>query len=149
MTAPDFNLPDQNGRTHKLSDYRGKWLVLYFYPRDDTPGCTKEACAFRDASDAFRRLGVVVVGVSKDSIQSHKKFADRYMLNFRLLSDESKNTIRAYGAWGEKKFLGKTLEGVIRSTVIINPQGEIVKRYDKVTPADHPDRILRDLKTLV
>jgi len=149
MQAPDFSLPDQQSRMRKLSQFRGKWTVLYFYPKDDTPGCTKEACNFRDSSDSFRKLGVTVVGISKDSTESHKKFADKYFLNFPLLSDESKETIKAYGAWGQKQVMGKTFEGVIRSTVVINPQGEIVKRYDKVNPLTHTEEILRDLKTLM
>jgi len=146
MQAPDFSLPDQDGKTHTLKKYRGKWVVLYFYPRDDTPGCTKEACTFRDSIDKFQKLGVVILGASKDSVASHKKFADKYHLPFTLLSDESADMIKAYHAWGKKKFLGKVFEGVLRNTYLINPSGEIVKTYESVNPLVHSGQILTDLK---
>lgn len=145
--APDFSLPDQNGETHTLKKYKGKWVILYFYPRDDTPGCTKEACSFRDNIGEFSKRGLVIVGVSKDSVASHKKFADKYHLNFTILSDESTETIKAYNAWGEKKFMGRVFQGIIRSTVLINPKGEIVKTYEKVNPLTHSGQILHDFDT--
>ena len=145
MLVKDFELPDQNGKIHKLSDYRGKWIVLYFYPKDDTPGCTKEACNFRDSIDKFKKLGVVILGVSKDSVTSHKKFADKYHLNFTILSNEDKSVIRKYKSWGIKKFMGREFEGTIRNTYLINPKGEIVKFYEKVNPLTHSEQILKDL----
>lgn len=145
--APDFSLPDQNGETHTLKKYKGKWVILYFYPRDDTPGCTKEACSFRDNIGEFTKRGLVIVGVSKDSVASHKKFADKYHLNFTILSDESTETIKAYKAWGEKKFMGRVFSGILRSTVLINPSGEIVKTYEKVNPLTHSEQILHDFDT--
>lgn len=147
--APDFSLQDQNGVTHTLADYHGKWLVLYFYPKDDTPGCTTEACTFRDERAVIAELGnAEVIGVSKDSIASHKKFADKYNLNFTLLSDESLDTIKAYNAWGERSMYGKLYMGIIRSTFIIDPQGTIVKHYPKVTPKKHALEIIKDLRQL-
>lgn len=147
--APDFSLPDQDGKFHNLKDYAGKWLVLYFYPKDDTPGCTTEACSFRDERELIAELGKAeVVGVSKDSVASHKKFADKYSLNFTILSDESTQTMKAYGAWAEKSLYGKKYMGVIRSTVIIDPNGNIVKTYPKVDPKKHAAEIIKDLKNL-
>jgi thioredoxin-dependent peroxiredoxin len=149
MKAPDFELPDQNGITHKLSDYQGKWLVIYFYPKDDSPGCTQEACSFRDSSADFKKRGVEVVGISKDTHRSHKKFEQKYHLNFTLLSDPEHQVIDAYGAWGEKKLFGRTFEGIHRNTYIVNPQGEIVKTYIKVNPLIHSAEILKDLETFM
>lgn len=149
MKAPDFTLQDQNGDEHSLKDYRGKWLVLYFYPKDDTPGCTVEACNFRDAREAIAEFGnAVVIGVSKDSVASHKKFVDKYKLNFTLLSDESTQTIAAYGAWQEKSMFGKKYMGIQRMTVIIDPEGNIAKTYPKADPRKHATEIIRDLKSL-
>ncbi len=148
MQAPSFRLPDQTGRMRSLSDYKGKWVVLYFYPKDNTPGCTKEACSFRDSSADFKNLGVIILGVSKDAIASHKKFADKYRLNFPILSDESKKTIQAYHAWGMKKFMGREFEGVKRTTTIIGPDGTIKKIYENVNPLIHAGQILADIKTL-
>jgi peroxiredoxin Q/BCP len=145
MLAKDFELPDQNGKVHKLSDYIDKWIVLYFYPKDNTPGCTKEACNFRDSIDKFKKLGVVILGVSKDSVTSHKKFADKYHLNFTILSNEDKSVIKKYKSWGIKKFMGREFEGTIRNTYLINPKGEIVKFYEKVNPLTHSEQILKDL----
>lgn len=146
MKAPIFSLPDQNNKIHSLEDYKGQWVVVYFYPRDDTPGCTKEACGFRDKSQPYKDQNIIVLGISKDSVVSHKKFAEKYHLNFPLLSDESKKTIIAYGAWGEKKFLGKTFEGILRKTFLIDPTGEMRKTYDKVDVLNHADTILQDIK---
>lgn len=145
MKATNFELPDQNGKMHKLSDYKGKWVVLYFYPKDDTPGCTKEACNFRDSIDKFEKLGVVILGISKDSVASHKKFADKYHLNFTILSNEDKSVIKEYKSWGIKKFMGREFEGTIRNTYLINPKGEIAKFYEKVNPLTHSEEILKDL----
>ncbi len=147
--APDFSLPDQDGTMRSLKDYAGKWIVLYFYPKDDTPGCTKEACAFRDARDVIAELGnAVVIGISKDSVASHKKFADKHSLNFTLLSDPDHTTIEAYGAWGMKKFMGRDYEGIRRNTYIISPEGHFVKTYEGVNPLTHAAEIIRDLKSL-
>lgn len=146
--APDFNLPDQDGVYHKLSDYKGKWIVLYFYPKDDTPGCTKEACGFRDDLGQLEKFGVVVLGVSKDSPKSHQKFKEKYHLNFSLLSDETKEVTQAYGAWGEKNFMGRKFSGTLRKTYLIDPQGEAKKIYEKVDPLIHAGQILTDLKSL-
>ncbi|MEK7603004.1 MAG: peroxiredoxin [Patescibacteria group bacterium] len=147
--APKFILPDQNGKMHKLADYTGRWLVLYFYPRDDTPGCTTEACSFRDERDAIAEYGnAVVIGISKDSIASHKKFATKHNLNFALLSDESGKNIKAYNAWGQKSMFGKVFMGIIRSTFIIDPSGNIIKEYPKVSPKGHAAQIIKDLNEL-
>ena len=148
MKAPNFELPNQIGKIHQLSDYSGKWLIVYFYPKDDTSGCTKEACNFRDASAEYKKRGVEIVGISKDSVKSHKKFADKFDLNFPLLSDESGKTIEAYGAWGEKSMFGKKYMGILRNTYLINPDGEIVKEYKGVKPEFHSVELLTDLKNL-
>jgi peroxiredoxin Q/BCP len=147
--APDFSLPDQDGVMHSLHDYAGKWLVLYFYPKDDTPGCTTEACSFRDVREVIAALGrAEVVGISKDTVRSHKKFANKYGLNFTLLSDPSLETIKAYGAWGLKRFMGREFEGTLRNTYLINPQGQIVKPYLGVSPKEHAAEIIQDLQAL-
>ena len=137
MEISDFNLPDQNGRYHKLSDYKGKWIVLYFYPKDDTPGCTKEACNFRDSFHELQKLDVQILGVSKDSVASHKKFAEKYDLNFPILSDESREVIKKYKAWG--------IAGILRKTYLIDPKGEVKKIYEKVNPLTHSSEIIKDL----
>lgn len=148
MKAPDFTLPDQDGTSHSLSDYRGKWLVVYFYPKDDTAGCTKEACSFRDGRQALLDKGIEVVGISKDTVAAHKKFALKYNLNFTLLADPSLDVIKAYNSWGLKKFMGREYEGTLRNTFLINPKGEIVKTYQKVSPTDHALQILNDFESL-
>lgn len=145
--AHDFTLLDQNGVPHSLHDYLGKWVVLYFYPKDDTPGCTTEACNFRDSFRELQKLGVVVLGVSKDSVLSHGKFAAKYQLNFPLLSDPDHRVIEQYQAWGEKKFMGKLFLGILRTTYLINPKGEIAKVYPKVNPTVHAGEILADLES--
>ncbi len=145
--AHDFTLLDQNGQPHSLHDYLGKWVVLYFYPKDDTPGCTTEACNFRDSFRELQKLGVVVLGVSKDSVASHGKFAAKYQLNFPLLSDPDHKVIEEYQAWGEKKFMGKLFLGILRTTYLINPKGEIAKVYPHVNPTLHAAEILADLQT--
>jgi len=148
MKATEFNLADENNIYHKLSDYLGKWVVLYFYPKDDTPGCTAEACSFRDSLADLKKYGVEILGVSKDSVKSHKKFSEKYGLNFPILSDESLETIKAYGAYGEKKFMGKTFEGVMRVTFLIDKKGNIKKKYEKVSPKEHAKEILDDIRGL-
>jgi peroxiredoxin Q/BCP len=147
--APSFSLPDQNDKIHSLKDYAGTWLVLYFYPKDETPGCTTEACNFRDARDTIAEFGRAgVVGISKDTVKSHKKFADKHELNFTLLSDPDHKVIDAYGAWQKKKFMGREYMGIMRNTYIINPDGMIAKEYIGVDPKDHVGTIIEDLKTL-
>ena len=147
--APDFSLPDQDNALHSLAEYAGKWLVLYFYPKDDTPGCTTEACSFRDEREAIEDLGnAKVVGISKDSVASHKKFMDKYGLNFTLLSDPEHATIEAYGSWKPKKFMGREYIGTERNTFIINPEGAIVKEYLGVDPKTHAAQIIADLQAL-
>ncbi|WP_041438586.1 MULTISPECIES: thioredoxin-dependent thiol peroxidase [Thermus] len=146
--APDFALPDQEGRIHRLSDYRGKWVVLYFYPKDDTPGCTKEACGFRDRMRDLQELGAVVLGVSADDVQSHKRFAEKYGLNFPLLADPERKVILAYGAWGKKNLYGKEYEGVLRQTFLIDPEGRIAKVWRKVSPEDHAEEVAEALRAL-
>lgn len=147
--APDFTLQDQDGATHSLHDYAGKWLVLYFYPKDDTPGCTTEACSFRDARSAIAELGnATVVGISKDSVASHKKFASKHELDFTLLSDPTHATIEAYDSWQPKKFMGREFIGTHRNTFIISPDGLIAKEYKGVDPKTHVAQILHDLHEL-
>ncbi len=148
MKAPDFTLLDQDGRQRSLADYKGSWLVLYFYPKDDTPGCTTEACAFRDEREVIAEHGAEIVGISKDSVKSHKKFAEKYGLNFTLLSDEDHAVIEAYGAWAPKKMFGREFIGTLRRTFIIDPHGEIVREYPDVTPKEHALQIIHDLETL-
>ena len=149
MKASNFELPDQDGKMHSLAGYKGRWLIVYFYPRDDTPGCTKEACSFRDASADFKKLGVAVVGISKDTIVSHKKFEQKHKLNFTLLADPEHKVIEAYGAWGKKKFMGREYDGTLRNTYLVNPKGEIVRTYKKVNPLTHSSQILQDLASLI
>ena len=148
MKAYDFNLPDQNGKIRSLSEFKGKWIVLYFYPKDNTPGCTKEACSFRDSYHQLQRMGVQILGVSKDSVTSHKKFAEKYGLNFPILSNEAKTVIKKYKAWGKKKFMGKEYEGTMRNTYLIDSDGKVVKKYEKVNPLTHASEIIDDIKKL-
>ena len=147
--APAFSLPDETGKVHTLQDYQGSWLIIYFYPKDDSPGCTKEACTIAEVYNDFEKLGVKVIGVSKDSPASHTKFKEKYHLPFTLLSDESTEMIQAYEAWEEKSMHGKKYMGTVRITYIINPQGEIVKKYEKVTPADHALELQQELQELL
>lgn len=141
--APDFTLPDEAGANHSLKDFAGEWLILYFYPKDDTPGCTTEACSLRDARDDLMELGAHVVGVSKDDASAHEKFKAKHSLNFTLLSDPEGKTIEDYGAWGPKMF-GKV--GILRKTFVINPTGQVVKVYGRVTPQGHGDQVIAELK---
>ena len=143
--APDFTLPDQNGNMHSLSEYRGKKVILYFYPKDNTPGCTKQACGFAERYPQFTEKGAVVLGVSKDSVASHKKFEEKYGLPFTLLADPELVAIQAYDVWQEKKNYGKTYMGVVRSTYLIDEKGKIVKAFDKVKAADNPEQMLGEL----
>jgi len=144
--APDFTLPDQDGVSHTLSHHRGSWVLLYFYPKDDTAGCTKEACMIRDEFPAFGALKAKVFGVSTDSVASHKKFAEKYQLPFTLLADEDKEVVRAYGVWGKKKFMGKEYEGTMRTSFLIDPRGNIAKIYEGVKPEIHAAKVLEYLK---
>lgn len=146
--APSFTLPDQNGDEHALTDYAGKWVVLYFYPKDDTPGCTKEACSFRDSYASFKKASVVVLGVSADTVKKHIKFIEKYSLPFTLLADEEKVVVEQYGVFGKKKFMGREYMGIFRSTFLINPKGKIVKIYENVKPDKHAEEILEDIKVL-
>ena len=146
--APDFALPDQDGKVHRLSDYAGKNVVLYFYPKDDTPGCTKEACSFRDRHAELRAAGAVVLGVSADSTSSHQKFREKYSLPFPLLSDTDKDVSTAYGAWGEKTLYGRKVIGMTRSTFIIGPNGRLAKVWKRATAEGHGDQVLDALGKL-
>lgn len=144
--APDFILPDQNGKKVKLSDLKGKYVVLYFYPKDDTPGCTKEACNFRDSFPKFDKTDAVILGISPDSVASHKKFAEKYKLPFQLLADEDKKVVEKYGVWKEKSMYGKKYMGVERTTFIIDPEGKIKKIFPKVKVDNHHKEVLEALK---
>ena len=143
--APDFTLPDQNGQTHSLSNYRGQKVILYFYPKDNTAGCTKQACNFKELMPQFREKGAVILGVSKDSVASHKRFEEKFGLPFTLLSDEDKAVIQAYDVWKEKKNYGKVSMGVVRTTYLIDENGVIVRAFDKVKAADNPAQMLGEL----
>jgi len=146
MKAPDFSLKDQNNKLHSLSDHKGKWVVLYFYPKDNTPGCIREACGFRDKADLLKKNNIIVLGVSKDSVESHKSFVEQYRLNFPLLSDPTLEVIKAYNAFGIKEVIFKNFETVIRKTFIIGPDGEIKKEYPKVDVLEHAEEVLRDIE---
>ena len=143
--APDFRLQDQNGAWHTLEQHRGKWITLYFYPKDDTPGCTTEACAFRDNIFAYDELGAIILGISLDNTESHEAFAEKYSLPFSILADTDKNTAKAYGVYTKIA----TFEMAKRETFIINPEGIIVKHYPKVSPATHSEEVLKDLRILI
>jgi peroxiredoxin Q/BCP len=145
--APALSLPDQNGKIHSLVDYSGKWILLYFYPKDDTPGCVKEACAIRDNFPAFKKLGIQVFGISADSEKSHQKFIVKYDLPFTLLSDPDKKVIKEWGVWQKKKFMGKEYMGIARTSFLIDPKGKVAKVYEKVKPEVHAEEVLRDIKT--
>lgn len=144
--APNFSLPDTEGMIRSLSQYKGKWVVLYFYPKDDTPGCTIEACSLRDARDELAEAGAEIIGISKDDASSHEKFKAKHSLNFTLLTDTDGKVIDAYGAWGKKMF-GK--EGILRKTFIIDPAGMVRKVYGRVTPLGHGEQVIGDLKKLL
>ena len=143
--APDFTLPDQDGQMHSLKEYRGQKVVLYFYPKDNTPGCSRQASGFGELYPQFTEKGAVVLGVSKDSVASHKKFQEKYNLPFTLLSDPEKTVIQAYDVWKEKKLYGKVSMGVVRSTYLIDENGIIIWALDKVKPGDNPAQMLAEL----
>lgn len=144
-TAPGFNLQDQNGDWHKLEDYRGTWLAVYFYPKDDTPGCTTEACNFRDNIYAFKAIGAAVVGISVDDVDSHREFSEKYKLPFTILADEGGETAQAYGVLRDWKLI----QIASRQSFLIDPEGVIVKHYEEVDPETHTQEVLTDLETLM
>jgi peroxiredoxin Q/BCP len=146
--APEFTLLDQDGVAHTLSSYKGKWVLLYFYPKDDTPGCTIEACTIRDQFKDFQKIDAVVLGVSTDTVASHKKFALAYELPFTLLADEHKEVVGMYGVFGEKKMMGKTYMGTHRTSFLIDPSGNVAKVYEQVKPERHANEVLTDLAEL-
>lgn len=148
MQIPKFSLSDQDGKNLTDKDLLGSWALIYFYPKDDTPGCTTEACNFRDGRDMLESYGIRVIGISKDSMKSHKKFALKHNLNFTLLSDESMETIKAFGSWKLKKFMGREYMGINRDSYLINPVGKIVKKYEGVNPKTHIAEIFKDYKEL-
>ena len=145
ILAPDFELLDDTNSLRKLSDYRGRNIVLYFYPKDDTPGCTREACNFRDDYSAYEKAGVVILGVSPDSVESHVKFKKKFQLQFPLLADDGHAVCDLYGVWGPKKFMGKEYEGVLRTTFLIDAEGYIKRVFENVRPAEHSLKLLTDL----
>jgi len=143
--APLFELFDSEGELHKLSDFSGQTIVIYFYPRDDTPGCTKEACSFRDNYQIFKEAGIEVLGISPDTVKSHKKFSEKYQLPFTLLADPDHKVCEAYGVWGLKKMYGREYEGVYRTTYIVGPEGEIKRVFENVKPTDHSQEVLEEV----
>lgn len=143
--APDFSLQDQNGDTHTIAQYKGKKILLYFYPKDDTPGCTTEACSFRDNYEELQKAGLVVLGVSKDNVKSHKKFADKYELPFPLLADEDTEVCKVYGVWKLKKFMGREYMGIDRVSFLINEEGKIAKVYEEVKPKEHVQEVISNM----
>jgi peroxiredoxin Q/BCP len=143
--APQFILPDQDGRLHSLSDYLGKKVLIYFYPKDDTPGCTIEACNFRDGYEDLQKAGLVIIGISKDTVKSHKKFADKFTLPFSLLSDEDISICQAYGVWKLKKFMGREYMGIDRVSFLIDEEGKVAKIYEAVKPAVHIAEVKADI----
>jgi peroxiredoxin Q/BCP len=142
IPAPDFELLDDTNTLRKLSEFRGKNVVLYFYPNDDTPGCTKEACNFRDDYSAYKEAGITILGVSANSVESHVKFKKKYALPFPLLVDEGHKVSDLYGVWGTKKFMGREYEGILRTTFLIDGNGDIIKVFEKVRPAEHSAEVL-------
>ncbi len=144
--APNFQLPDQNGIIHSLEEYRGKKVILYFYPKDNTPGCTKQACGYTERVPQFEEKGTVILGISKDSVASHKKFEEKYGLAFTLLADPERNVIKEYDVWKEKKNYGKVSMGVVRTTYLIDENGIIIKANDKVKAAEDPEKMLGELE---
>jgi peroxiredoxin Q/BCP len=148
IPAPDFELLDDSGTTRHFRDYRGQAVILYFYPADDTPGCTKEACNFRDDYSDYQRSGVTILGVSPDSVKSHIKFKEKYQLPFPLLADEGHKTCIAYGVWGPKKLMGREYEGVLRTTFLIDKQGSIAQVFENVRPSEHSAEVLKELNSI-
>lgn len=143
--APDFTLPDETGASRRLSDFRGQPVVLYFYPKDDTPGCTTEACDFRDGYGTYQRAGVVILGISPDTPKKHTKFKEKYALPFTLLADEGHKVADVYGVWGPKKMMGREYEGILRTTFLIDKEGKIVKVFEKVRPEGHAREVIEAL----
>jgi thioredoxin-dependent peroxiredoxin len=148
LMAPDFELQDDTGAPRRLSEYRGKPVVLYFYPADDTPGCTKEACNFRDDYSAYIQAGVTILGVSPDTVQSHAKFKKKYQLPFPLLADVGHKVCSIYGVWGEKKFMGRTFDGVLRTTFLVDAGGRIGRVFERVRPAEHSSEVIGAIRAL-
>ena len=148
LPAPDFSLLDEKGKYHKLSDFSGKSVVLYFYPKDDTPGCTKEACNFRDDYSAYKTAGLEIIGISPDSSESHAKFKDKFNLPFLLLADKDHQVCELYGVWGKKKFMGREFDGVLRTTFLIDKEGIIIKIFEGVKPAEHSQEVLTEFQKL-
>jgi thioredoxin-dependent peroxiredoxin len=146
--APDFTLLDQDGKPHTLSSYQGHPVLIYFYPKDDTPGCTKQACAIRDAEPDFSDLNTIVLGISPDTVEKHKKFSEKYHLPFTLLADPEHTVLKAYGVWGKKKFMGREYEGVSRTSFLVAKDGTIAKVYENVKPEAHAAEVLLDLSAL-
>ena len=143
--APSFKLQDSEGKVHSLEEYQGKTIVVYFYPKDDTPGCTKEACSFRDDYSAFKEAGVEIIGISPDTIESHQKFSEKYDLPFTLLADPDHKVSEAYEVWGQKKSFGREYEGVFRTTFIIGPESKIKRVFENVKPSDHSQEVLGEV----
>jgi peroxiredoxin Q/BCP len=148
IPAPDFVAFDDNGTSRRLKDFRGRAVILYFYPADDTPGCTKEACNFRDDYSAYQEAGVAILGVSPDTVNSHIKFKAKYRLPFPLLADIDHKICEAYGVWGPKKLMGREYEGVLRTTFLIDKQGNIAHVFENVRPSEHSAEVLKELKTI-
>ena len=146
VPAPNFKLPDENGEPHELKEYLGKTVVLYFYPKDDTPGCTKEACNFRDDYSAYQQAGVTILGISPDNSRSHSRFTNKYELPFKLLADEDHHICEVYGVWGLKKMMGRQYYGVQRTTFLISPDGMIARVFENVKPDQHSHEVLEALK---
>ncbi|MEK7524213.1 MAG: thioredoxin-dependent thiol peroxidase [Patescibacteria group bacterium] len=146
--APELGLKDQDGKTHSIASYLGKWVFLYFYPKDDTPGCTIEACTARDNFAQFKKMSCVVLGVSIDTPASHTKFIKKFTLPFTLLADDKKELVQTYGVWGQKEYMGREYMGTFRTSFIIDPQGKIRKIYREVRPKTHIEEVLKDLKKL-
>ena len=144
--APNFTLPNQNGEERTLSDYQGQWVVVYFYPKDDTPGCTTQACSYRDNMSVFEKEGIKVFGISKDDVNGKKKFETKYELNFELLADEDHQVLESYGVWKEKNMYGKKVWGIARTTFVINPDGEIASIFEKVKPEEDVEQVLAVIK---
>ena len=146
VIAPNFALPDENGRMYTLNDFKGKSVVLYFYPKDSTPGCTTEACSFRDDYSNYKDTGIEIIGISADSAESHLKFKTKYKLPFILLSDKDHKVSELYGVWGKKKFIGREFYGILRTTFLINKRGEIFKVFEGVKPTEHSAEVLLAFK---
>ena len=148
VPAPNFKLPDENGEPHELKEYLGRTVVLYFYPKDDTPGCTTEACNFRDDYSAYDEAGVILLGISPDSPRSHTRFQSKYQLPFKLLADEDHQVCETFGVWGLKKMMGREYYGVLRTTFLISPDGMVLRVFENVKPAQHSQEVLDALKEI-